>query len=160
MSQINFPNDFIWGAATASYQIEGAWDEDGKGTPEIQDGDMDLISQPIDFLGVNFYTAQIVSHSPYGYMKFEAQTRVKPGWGITYKGWGICPSQLKSLLLHLKEDYGNPPMYITENGTTLNEPVDETGYVNDQGRINYLRAHFQAAHQAIQEGANLKGYFI
>jgi beta-glucosidase len=51
-------------------------------------------------------------------------------------------------------------MYITENGTTLNEPVDETGYVNDQGRINYLRAHFQAAHQAIQEGANLKGYFI
>jgi len=153
MSQINFPNDFIWGAATASYQIEGAWDEDGKGTPEIQDGDMDLISQPIDFLGVNFYTAQIVSYSPYGYMKFEAQTRVEPGWGI-------CPSQLKSLLLHLKEDYGNPPMYITENGTTLNEPVDETGYVNDQGRINYLRAHFQAAHQAIQEGANLKGYFI
>ncbi len=145
--------------------FKGKYPEDlmtwiGKSAPEIQDGDMALISQPIDFLGVNFYSAQIVSHSPHGYMKFEAQTRVDPGWGITYKGWGICPSQLKSLLLHLKEDYGNPPMYITENGTTLNEPVDETGYVNDQGRINYLRAHFQAAHQAIQEGANLKGYFV
>jgi len=132
----------------------------GKSGPEIQNGDMAVISQPIDFLGINYYFGQIASYSPQGYMKFQAQPNIDPGWGITQKGWGICPSQLKALLLHLKENYGNPPMYITENGTALNEPVDESRYVNDQGRINYLRAHFQAAHQAIQLGANLKGYFI
>ncbi len=128
--------------------------------PEIQDGDMTVISQPIDFLGINFYFGQVVSYNPHGLLKLQSEPYIEPGWGETKKGWGICPTQMTELLLQLKENYGNPPMYITENGTTLGELADETGFVNDRGRINYLRGHFLAAHEAIQKGVNLRGYYV
>ena len=132
----------------------------GNSAPRIKDGDMQIINQPIDFLGINYYYGKIISFSPHNYFKAVSEENIDPGWGMTKKGWGICPSQLRALLLHLKENYGNPAMFITENGTALGEPANETGFVDDQGRINYLRAHLQSAHQAIQEGANLKGYYV
>lgn len=121
---------------------------------------MDVISEPIDFLGINYYFGQLVSFSPHGLLKLTSQPNVDPGWGLTKKGWGISPSQLTELLLHLKEDYNNPPLFVTENGTAIGEPADPTGFVDDQGRINYLRAHFQAAHKAIEKGADLRGYYV
>ncbi len=132
----------------------------GEMTPEIQYGDMKMISQPMDFLGINFYFGQKVRFAPFGLLKLKTEPYVDAGWGITGKGWGICPSQLTRLLLHLKEDYGNPPMYITENGCALGVPADENNFVNDAGRINFLRAHFMAAHEAISEGADLRGYYV
>jgi len=142
----NYPEDFM------------AWVGDSR--PDVNDGDMDIISQPIDILGVNFYFAQIVGYSPHGYLKLQSEQVIDPGWGMTKKGWGICPSQLTALLLHLKENYNNPSIFIAENGTALGESADESGYVDDQGRINYLRAHFQAAYQAIQQKVDLKGYYV
>jgi len=132
----------------------------GDMAPEVQAGDMDIIQEPIDFLGINYYFSQMVSRQNRGLLKLATEPKIDPGWGMTEKGWGTCPSELTQLLLHLKQDYGNPPMYITENGTALGEPADETGFVNDQGRINYLRAHFTAAHQAITKGADLRGYYV
>ena len=132
----------------------------GEIAPDIEEGDLAIINQPIDFLGINYYFSQVVSFLPYGYLKLKSEPNVDPGWGLTDKGWGVCPSQMVALLLELKEEYGNPVMFITENGTALGEPVDENGFVNDMGRINYLRAHFEAAHQAIQQGVNLHGYYV
>ncbi len=132
----------------------------GEMAPKVQEGDLDVISQPIDFLGINYYFGEVVGFSPHGLMKLQSRPNVDPGWGMTGKGWGICPSQLTALLLKLKSEYGNPPMFITENGTSLGEPADENGFVNDQGRINFLRAHFLAAHDAIRQGVNLKGYYV
>jgi beta-glucosidase len=132
----------------------------GDMAPEIHDGDMDIIQQPIDFLGVNYYFSQTVSFQPHGLLKLASKPKIDPGWGMTLKGWGICPSQLTELLLHLKQDYGNPPMFITENGTALDEPADANNIVDDQGRINYLRAHFRAAYQAMAQGADLRGYYV
>lgn len=132
----------------------------GDMAPKIHQGDMEIISQPIDFLGLNYYFSQIVHFNPHGLLKLTTKPNIDPGWGMTEKGWGICPSQLTKLLLNLKADYGNPPVYITENGIALGEPVEETGFVNDQGRINFLRAHFKAAHDAIQQGVDLRGYFV
>ncbi len=132
----------------------------GKSRPEIREGDMDTIRQPIDFLGVNYYFSQIVSYSPHGYLKVQSEPNIDPGWGMTEKGWGICPSELEQLLIHLQRKYNNPPIFITENGTALGEPADNTGYVNDQGRINYLQAHFQSAYHAIQQGVDLRGYYV
>jgi len=132
----------------------------GDMAPEIRDGDMTITSQPIDFLGINFYFGQRVSFNPHGHLKLRTEPYIEPGWGATEKRWGICPTQMTALLLQLKENYGNPPMFITENGTALGEPADETGFVNDRGRINYLRAHFLAAHEAIQKGVDLRGYYV
>ena len=145
--------------------FKGCYPEDfmtwlGDSAPKIKDGDMAVINQPIDFLGVNFYFAQTVSYSPHGFLKLQSEQIIDPGWGMTLKGWGICPSQLTELLVHLKENYGNPAIFITENGTALGEQADQSGYVYDQGRINYLRAHFKAAHEAIQQGVDLKGYYV
>lgn len=128
--------------------------------PEIKPGDMSTISETIDFLGVNFYFGQIVRFAPHGLLKLHSEQNIDKGWGMTEKGWGICPSQLTELLNHLKVNYGNPPMFITENGTALGDQADEQGFVNDQGRINFLRAHFIAAHQAIANGADLRGYYV
>jgi len=132
----------------------------GPMAPEIQAGDMTITSEPVDFLGVNYYFSQIVHFNPHGLLKLRSEPNVDNGWGVTLKGWGICPSQLTELLLHLKQNYGNPPMFITENGTALDEPADDKGFVNDLGRINYLRAHFAAAHKALASGADLRGYFV
>lgn len=132
----------------------------GKMAPEIKDGDMAAINEPIDFLGVNYYFGQIVSFSPHGLLKLTSEPNIDPGWGMTKKGWGICPSQLTELLVHLKQEYNNPPLFITENGTAIGEPADADGFVDDQGRINYLRAHFQAAHKAIDKGVDLRGYYV
>ena len=132
----------------------------GSMAPDIQDGDMAHIKQPIDFLGVNYYFSNIVRFSPGGEWKLTSEPNIDPGWGDTGKGWGICPSQLTELLLKIKENYGNLPMYITENGTALGEAADQSGFVDDQGRINFLRAHIQATHKAITLGANLQGYYV
>jgi beta-glucosidase len=132
----------------------------GEMWPDIPVGDMEVISRPIDFLGVNFYYSEIVSHAPYGLLKFTSEHYTDPGWALTEKGWGVCPSQLIALLNHLKQVYGNPPTFITENGMCLSDPPGWTGVPDDQARINYFRAHFQAAHQALAEGANLRGYYV
>ena len=145
--------------------FKGSYPEDlmdwiGEMQPEIQDGDLAVTSEPIDFLGVNYYFSQIVRFNPHGFLKLRSEPNIDKGWGTTLKGWGVCPSELTELLLHLKVNYGNPPMFITENGTALGEKVDAKGFVDDQGRINYLRAHFTAAHKALSQGADLRGYYV
>jgi len=132
----------------------------GEMWPDIPADDFQIISQPIDFLGVNFYNGHIVSYTQEGFLKLRAEQKVDPGWGYTHKGWGISPSQLTALLNHIRTDYGNPPIYITENGLALEDKLDQDGFVKDQGRINYLRAHFQAIHQALTDGVDLRGYYV
>jgi beta-glucosidase len=133
----------------------------GRNAPPIKAGDMELISQPTDFLGVNYYFSQEVWHdSNGGLFKVGQEMKSQPMWGKTEMGWSVYPDGLRDLLLHFKDDYGNPKMYITENGTAALDIADADGFVRDRERINYLRAHFLAVHEAIQEGANLQGYFV
>jgi beta-glucosidase len=73
--------------------------------------------------------------------------------------WGIDPNGLKRELLHVKQNYGNPKLYVTENGCAMPDVPDEKGYVRDWDRIRYISSHLQALHEAIQEGADVHGYF-
>ena len=112
----------------------------GSHRPKIQDGDLDIISQPIDFLGINHYMSHPVAHDLSGsLLKARLGFVFAPGWGETEMGWGINPPGLRGVLLDVKEKYGNPKMYITENGCALRDIPDETGFVADWGRVNYLR---------------------
>jgi beta-glucosidase len=81
------------------------------------------------------------------------------GWGRTAMGWPINPNGLEAVLLDLKERYDNPRMYVTENGCALEETPDIEGFVSDWARVDYLRAHILALHNALREGANVGGYY-
>jgi len=132
----------------------------GSHQPRVMAGDLDLIRQSIDFLGVNHYRTEAVSHSIAGsLLKAESTPLSASGWGQTEMGWGVDPPGLTAVLLDLKENYGNPKMYITENGCAFRDVPDEMGFVADWARVNYLRAHLRAALDAIEAGVNLHGYY-
>jgi beta-glucosidase len=134
----------------------------GPHAPRIQSGDMQVIHQPIDFLGVNHYFTIQVAADPRGggLLKLRETQVTLPGWGYTEMGWGINPGGIKAVLLGLKERYANPRMFITENGTAMQDVPDERGFVADWRRIDYLRAHIRAVHEALQEGADVQGYYV
>lgn len=124
----------------------------GADAPRIEDGDMAAIRQPLDFLGVNFYTRNVIS------------TRVPPlpapgALGFTDMGWEIHPQALTQHLLRITREYLPPPIYITENGMANADVMDADGRVPDVGRIAYLRWHLQAIAEAIDGGADVRGYF-
>ncbi len=128
--------------------------------PKTKPEDLASIRQPVDYLGLNYYNTDRVAfdiHS--GLNKARIIPYSSPGWGRTEMNWGIHPSGLLQELRDLKTNYGNPNIYITENGCAMPDEPDENGFVKDWGRINYIKNHLYAAHKAIQEGVHLKGYF-
>jgi beta-glucosidase len=126
----------------------------GPHRPHVREEDAAVISQPIDFVGVNYYTSHEVSWSlSHGLLKANSAPVSAPGWGHTKMDWGINPPGLTAVLLNIKENYGNPKMYVTENGCALKDTPDERGFVADWGRVGFFRAHLMAAHDAIQAGA-------
>ncbi len=139
---------------------ESLFDWLGPQKPSIQDGDLETIKGSVDFIGLNYYKSFTVSHSVSGsHLKAKLVPNPAPGWGITEMDWGIDPSGLSSVLMDIKNRFGNPVLFVTENGCALRDEPDEKGFVNDPGRINFLRAHIQAAYDAIQAGADVRGYF-
>jgi beta-glucosidase len=134
----------------------------------VRDGDLDLISAPMDFLGVNYYMRHTVmdgsretgTTTVVRFSDLEAATVPPPGVETTAMGWGIEPEGLTELLLRLDREYTKLPLYITENGAAFHDYVSPEGEVGDEERVAFLDAHFRAAHEAIEQGVNLKGYLV
>jgi beta-glucosidase len=141
----------------------------------VQDGDLDEIHQPIDVLGVNYYNTARVSlwdgmgerqsadnHGESTASPYPGADRVQflpqPG-PYTAMGWNIAPDGLEELLLSLREQFPDQPLMITENGAAFDD-VLEDGRVHDEQRIDYLRRHFTAAHRAMEQGVDLRGYQV
>lgn len=121
---------------------------------DISEDDMKIISQPIDFLGVNYYTRQLIAHSS----EFPGYKNVEGNLPKTEMGWEIYPKGLFDMLIELHKRY-KKTLYITENGMAGPDTLVD-GEVHDDYRINYLKKHFESALKAIENGVNLKGYFI
>ncbi len=121
--------------------------------PEIMDGDMEIISHPMDFLGVNFYTRAI-----YRADAEEVFFQIDPPEPRTDIGWEIYPKAFTALLVSLNEKYTLPPIYITENGAAMADKFID-GVVNDQDRVNYYQNHLNAVNDAIVQGVKVDGYF-
>ncbi len=132
----------------------------GPMAPKTQPGDLELIAQPIDYLGINYYRGVEVRYGTGSYLKCDVEHRSEPLWGPNEMGWGVYPGGLTQVLLRFKEQYGNPRLFVTENGVPTPDQPGPDGYVDDRARINYLRAHILAAYDAIQLGANLQGYYV
>jgi len=133
----------------------------GPHAPQIQADDLALIHHSLDYLGVNHYNTDTVRFDLFGgWLKARLTPYAAPGWGYTEMGWGINPDGLRAEVLNLKDHYGNPHIYLTENGCAMPDQPHEKDFVADWERINFLRAHLLALHQAIQQGARVHGYFV
>jgi beta-glucosidase len=125
----------------------------------VQPGDMAAIGVPTDFLGVNYYTRDVVraqsEQVPIPTPAREAATLPR-----TEMDWEVYPTGLYSLLCRLYFDYNIPKLYVTENGCSYSDGPGEDGRVHDTRRTDYLRQHFLAAHRAILAGVPLQGYFV
>jgi beta-glucosidase len=145
---------------------KGTYPEDfydwlGPHRPDMQPGDLAIIHNSADFLGLNYYNSDYVSYDLFGgWLKASLRAYSPPGWGQTMMGWGIHPDGIKSEVLNMKENYNNPKLYITENGCAMPDIPDENGYVKDYDRVRFLQAHLIALHEAIQAGANVHGYDV
>lgn len=124
-------------------------------TPKIQEGDMDIISRPIDFLGINFYNRQVIK--AISSIDFDTVDQVNAE--KTDMGWEIYPDGLYKLLTDLHRTYKLPPIYITENGAACADSVNEEGEVIDEQRCRYFNSHLNAVSRAIDDGVRLDGYF-
>lgn len=122
--------------------------------PTIDADDMAIISRPIDFLGVNYYTRTVF--------------REKKGWfsdvpptepPLTEMGWEIYPQGLTEILTLLNKTYANlPPIFITENGAAFPDRLVKNS-VEDIARIDYYQKHLNAVHDCIEAGVDIRGYF-
>jgi beta-glucosidase len=134
----------------------------------VRDGDLETIAAGIDFLGVNFYTRHMIAAAPGprdGSSRdlpepLEATIVRAPGVASTALGWGIEPEGLTELLTRIRDEYTSLPIHVTENGAGFNDYVNPEGLVEDPERIEFLEAHFRAAHEAIRQGVDLRGYFV
>lgn len=123
--------------------------------PKLQGGDLETISVPIDFLGINFYSRGIV-----GYGDNELGVKHYPPENpVTHMGWEVYPQALYDLLVRLVQDYGEIPLYITENGAAYPDKL-VNGEVHDEERISYIEQHIKVCADAIAAGVPLKGYYL
>jgi beta-glucosidase len=125
--------------------------------PLVLEGDMQTISQPMDFLGINYYfRSNLHSDGKHGFVDVPLE-----GVERTQMGWEVYPQGLQDLLVSFKADYGHklPPIYITENGMASDDEVGVDGHVHDTQRISFLNRHFEALAGAMERGVDLRGYF-
>lgn len=141
----------------------------------VLDGDERAIHQPVDFLGVNYYSTLSVAlwdgarprrtadgHKP-GASPWVGDAQgveflPQPG-PYTAMGWNIAPEALEEVLVGLGKRFPSLPLVVTENGAAFDDDPDADGRVRDVARVDYLRRHITAVHRAIEAGADVRGYF-
>ncbi|HEX6558395.1 MAG TPA: GH1 family beta-glucosidase [Longimicrobiales bacterium] len=132
----------------------------GSAWREPDERDMALIREPIDFLGINYYKRSVTCDDPQALPVREGSVP-QPQHVHTELGWEVYPAGLTRILTWVHERYGRVPLYITENGAAFADPDSARGgEVHDPQRIAYLRAHIEAAHDAIAAGVDVRGYYV
>jgi beta-glucosidase len=174
--------DALANRAFTGPMLHGAYPEDLlEDTRDVTDwsfvraGDLESIHQPIDFLGVNYYSTATVKmwdgrseranadgHRDVGGSPWPGSRDVEfleqPG-PYTAMGWNIAPDALEQLLVDLHEEFPELPLIITENGAAFDDEEVE-GEIHDANRVDYLQRHFTAAHRAMARGVDLRGYLV
>ncbi|HEY2075097.1 MAG TPA: GH1 family beta-glucosidase [Streptosporangiaceae bacterium] len=141
----------------------------------VREGDLAIISAPVDALGVNYYNptqisaptqptpptlARPESAQPESGLPFQVEQI--SGYPVTAFGWPVVPAGLTEMLTTLAGRYGAklPPVYITENGCSVADQPDDLGQIDDQPRISYLNGHIRAVADAIAAGVDVRGYLV
>jgi beta-glucosidase len=126
--------------------------------PELEAEDLKIMCEPTDFLGINFYSRAVIKHNKNGYPL--PTEYVETNNDKTEMGWEVYPKGLYDLLARLHKDYDGINIMITENGAAYNDIVNREGKVEDDNRLDYIYKHLVQCHKAIEDGVNLKGYYV
>ncbi|WP_326690463.1 GH1 family beta-glucosidase [Streptomyces sp. NBC_01795] len=161
--------DLVTNRMFADPLLLGRYPDDGLAAllPGPVEDDLKVISEPLDWYGVNYYQPTLVGapdpEAPAGEFAgigmpagLPFGIREIPGKERTGFGWAVVPEGLPETLRTFRERYGDrlPPVMITENGCAYPDPV------HDRGRVDFLRAHLCALHEAVAEGIDVRGYFV
>jgi beta-glucosidase len=130
----------------------------------VLDGDLEIIAEPFDVLGVNYYFGlEFSGRTLEGDLLDEdglpVVRELPPSTPVTAMGWGIVPDRFTELLVRLDRDYPGLPLVVTENGAAFRDEPDAAGFVRDEDRTAYLASHIAAVAAARQAGADVRGYF-
>ena len=134
------------------------WALVGDNAPVVQDGDLNVIATPTDFLGINYYFPEIVADAP---GKGVMSTRIIDAKNVerTDFGWEVSPEGMVTLLTRVAKDYQPAEIYLTENGSTYDDVIGQDGQIDDVQRRRYLVRHLAAAREIVRLGIPVKGYF-
>jgi beta-glucosidase len=131
----------------------------GEAWPDWPAEDFELIRQPLDFIGLNYYTRSVTRHDDKSWPLYASGVR-QPQATYSETGWEVFPQGLTDTLNWIRERYGNPPLYITENGSAFYDPpLAPDDELPDPLRVDYLRKHLRATLQARADGCDVRGYF-
>lgn len=153
--------DAMWNGACLDPLMAGAYPPPVADAfaPLVRDGDLATMRQRIDFLGLNYYAPMYVADAPQSL--FGAWFGAVPaGTRFTAMGWPIDAGGLAEELVRLRDRYGDPELYVTENGACYDDAPAVDGSVRDNDRIAYLRDHLATARRALAAGVKLRGYFV
>ncbi|MFJ9796719.1 GH1 family beta-glucosidase [Streptomyces sp. NPDC101145] len=131
----------------------------------VRDGDLEVAATPVDSLGINYYSPTVVAagthEGPSPWPGAEGHVRFEPAPGPrTAMDWPVDADGLYELLARLRDELPRVPLVITENGAAYDDYADPSGAVHDPERVAYLRQHLAAVHRAIEDGADVRGYFL
>jgi len=138
----------------------------GTAAPRVQPGDLEAASVPMDFLGVNYYTRRLIAHDPTPRNRSERAflSARQIYWPFVpraeFDEWEIAPEGLYRTLLRVHRTYRPACIYVTENGTSFPDQPGPDGAIHDLFRIRYVARHAAAVRQAVEDGANVRGYFL
>jgi len=132
----------------------------GEAWSEVFDREAAAVRVPIDWLGLNYYTRNVVRHQPDAWPL--AAARVRQSRSIhTETDWEVYPAGLEEALRWIAGRYGSVPLYVTENGAAFYDPPSPIdGRIDDPLRIAYLRDHLRAVGRALAAGVDVRGYFV
>ncbi|NUP03810.1 MAG: beta-glucosidase [Nonomuraea sp.] len=134
------------------------------GLGHVHDGDLDVIAQPLNLLGVNYYTPAVVQAQP-----GEPADPAYPGsegvlfstipTAVTAMGWPIVPNALSLLLRRITREYPGLELMLTENGADFVDTVTPDG-IHDVDRVHFIEEHLRALRTSVEEGAKVRGYLV
>jgi beta-glucosidase len=129
----------------------------GDAWPQWPAADFELIKQPIDWLGVNYYTRSVTKNDADSYPLRAGVVKQHATYSET--GWEVFPQGLTDTLTWVRDRYGNPPVFITENGSAFYDPpTAEGGVLDDPLRVSYQKKHLRAVSDALAQGCDIRGY--
>ena len=155
-----FTNEWFLSTALRGRYPDAFLDGPPLGRMGVRDGDMDQVRAELDFLGINLYSRTVVRALPQDPNLGATPVGVAGGSAgpRTDFGWEVWPAALRDMVLRVTKDYGRRPIEITENGCSYADGPDAKGVVRDERRIEFLRGYLGALADAIEAGADVRGY--